>query len=68
MFSSVFPAVFPRRPARCGRLEGQDQLRELDLQRERVAILRRLYQEDHQERDDGCARIDYELPCVAEVE
>src|ERR1051325_6327489 len=33
-----------------------------------VAVLRVLYEEDHQEGDDGRARVDDELPSVAELE
>jgi hypothetical protein len=45
-----------------------DQLIELGLYRGAVAILGILDQEDHQERDDGRARIDDELPGVGKVE
>jgi hypothetical protein len=46
----------------------EDQFVELQLQSQRVAVLRRLYQEDHQERDDCRAGVDDELPGVAKAE
>src|SRR5262245_24165076 len=45
-----------------------DQLVELDLQRRRVAVLRVLDQEHHQESYDGRAGVDDELPGVAVAE
>lgn len=46
----------------------QDQLVELQLQGQRVAVLRRLDQKDHKKRHDRRARVDNELPSVAETE
>jgi hypothetical protein len=54
---------FIARPLQC-----EDQFGELDLKRQRVAVLRRLYQKHHEKRDDGCARIDHQLPGVAVME
>jgi hypothetical protein len=45
-----------------------DDLVELDLHRFRVAVLRGLNQEHHQERDDGRAGVDDQLPGVTEPE
>ena len=45
-----------------------DELVELQLERRRVAVLRALDEEDHQERDDGGAGVDDELPGVREAE
>src|SRR5690606_34097522 len=45
-----------------------DQFVKLGLDRRPVAILRILDQEHHQEGDDGCARVDDELPSVGEAE
>ena len=49
-------------------LRGADQLIEFDLQRFRIAVLRILDEEHHQERDDRRAGIDNELPRVTESE
>src|SRR6185437_15099657 len=46
----------------------QDQLVEFQLQGQRVAVLRRLDQKDHQKRHDRRARVDNELPGIAEAE
>ena len=51
-----------------GRLHGADQLVELGLDRRRVAVLRVLHQEHHQEGDDGGTRVDDELPVLGEAE
>src|SRR5882724_217832 len=45
-----------------------DQLVELELDRLAVPVLRRLDEEDHQEGDDGGARVDHQLPAVGEAE
>src|SRR4029078_2761809 len=45
-----------------------DDLVELEVQRLVVAVLRRLDEEDHQERDDRRAGVDHELPGVAIAE
>ena len=45
-----------------------NQFIEFNLNCRSVAVLRVLNQEDHQERDDSCACIDYKLPCIAELE
>src|SRR5436305_351301 len=49
-------------------LDRGDELVELDLHRQRVLVLRALNEEDHQERDNGGAGVDDELPRVGEVE
>ena len=46
----------------------QDQFGELDLQSERVAVLRRLDQKHHQEGNNGRPGIDSQLPGVAVME
>src|SRR5262249_17890488 len=46
----------------------QHELGKLELYRKRVAVLRVLDQEHHQEGDDGSAGIDDELPGVTEIE
>ena len=51
-----------------GSLHGKDQFGQLELDRQCVAVLRILNQKHHQERDDGGAGIDDQLPCVAVVE
>lgn len=33
-----------------------------------VAVLRVLDEEHHEESDDGCARVDHQLPCIAVVD
>ena len=43
------------------------QLIELDLHGDRIAVLRALDQEHHEEGDDGGARVDHELPGIAPV-
>src|SRR6185369_1101453 len=48
--------------------DGADQLVELGLDRRSVAVLRVLDEEDHQERDDGRAGVDDQLPGVRIVE
>ena len=45
-----------------------DQLGQLELHREGVAILSVLNQEHHQECDDRGARVDDQLPGIAEIE
>ena len=45
-----------------------DQLVELDLDGRAITVLRILNQKDHQEGDDGRARVDHELPGVGIVE
>ena len=51
-----------------GAFDGDDQVGELDLQCQRVAVLAVLKQKHHQERDNRRAGVDDELPCVAETE
>jgi hypothetical protein len=46
----------------------QDQFVEFQLQGQRVAVLRRLDQKDHQERHDCRTRVNDELPGIAEAE
>ena len=46
----------------------RDQFVELQVDRQRVLVLRSLDQEHHQERDDGGAGVDDELPGVRVVE
>jgi hypothetical protein len=46
----------------------QDQFIDLQLHGRRIPVLGRLNQEDHQERDNGRAGVDNELPGVAEAE
>ena len=60
--------VFRGRESVLGALHRDDQLRKLELQRERVPVLGVLDQEHHQERDDGGRGVDHELPGVAESE
>ena len=49
-------------------IQRQDQLIQLQVDRPRIAVLRVLDQEHHQERHDRRAGIDDELPRVAEAE
>ena len=56
-----------RNAVACG-LCRQDQFVEFQLQGQRVAVLRCLDQKDHQERHDCRARVDDELPGIAEAE
>src|SRR4029453_2394316 len=51
-----------------GALESRDKLVQLQMDRQRVLVLRTLDEKHHQERDNGCSRIDHELPCVGETE
>lgn len=51
-----------------GPVHGGDQLVELQVNRQRVLVLRPLNQKDHQEGDDGRAGVDHELPRVGEPE
>ena len=51
-----------------GAFDGSNQLIQLEMHGARVAVLGVLNQEHHQERDDGCPRVDDQLPCVREVE
>ncbi len=51
-----------------GTLGGADQFIKLELDRRRVAVLRVLDQEHHQEGDDGGPGVDDQLPGVAVVE
>ena len=44
-----------------------DQLVKLRMNGRSISVLRVLNDEDHQERNDGCACVDNELPCVGEV-
>ena len=67
-FELVVRKIFGRSEAVLGFVHREDQLRELELQRHRVAVLRVLNQEHHQERDDRGRRIDHELPRVAVAE
>ena len=46
-------------------LHCQNEFGQLELDRQDVAVLRVLDQENHQERDDRGRRVDHELPCVA---
>ena len=48
--------------------DGGDQLVELELDRQRVLVLRALDEEDHQEGDDRGAGVDHELPGVGVAE
>ena len=49
-------------------LHRQHQFRQFELDRQRVAVLGVLDQENHQERDDGGAGVDDQLPGVAVIE
>src|SRR5437667_12881800 len=49
-----------------GPLHRDDQLAQLHLQRNGVAVLRVLDEEDHQKRDDRRRGVDDELPGIAE--
>jgi hypothetical protein len=51
-----------------GALESRNKLVQLQMDRQRVLVLRTLDEEHHQERDNGCSRIDHELPCVGVTE
>jgi hypothetical protein len=47
-----------------GALESRDKLVQLQMDRQRVLVLRTLDEKHHQERDNGCTGIDHELPRV----
>src|SRR5262245_13922138 len=64
----VFLHVLDRRNAVLRALERDDELGELELERERVAILSVLDQEYHEECHDRRRRVDDELPSVAVAE
>jgi hypothetical protein len=44
-----------------------DDFDQLQLDRQRILVLRALNQEHHEERDDGRARVDHELPRIREA-
>ena len=48
-------------------VDGPDQFVQFEIDGARVAVLRVLNEEDHQERDDGCAGVDHQLPGVRKV-
>ena len=51
-------------PFVAGGLIDPDQLIELEMQRRAIAVLCILDKKHHEKCDDGCARIDYELPNI----
>jgi hypothetical protein len=63
-----FGEIFRINEAVAGSLKRRDQLVELDVQGEGLLVLRALDQEDHQERQDGRAGVNHELPGVGKVE
>jgi hypothetical protein len=60
--------IFQADQAVAGLLTGPDQLVQFEVQGFGIGVLGMLDQEDHQERDDGCARIDDQLPRVGIAE
>src|SRR5262245_58487065 len=51
-----------------GAIDRANELVELDLKSHAVAVLRVLDQEHHEKRDNGCRRIDDELPALRETD
>src|SRR5262249_5898885 len=65
LFEFVFPHILDRRHTVLGAPNGDDELRELELNRERVSVLRVLDQKRAEECYDGCRRFDHKLPSIA---
>jgi len=66
-FSGLHRKVLPDRQVRFAHFEGADDLIQFQMARFGVAVLGVLDQEHHEKSDDGCGRINNELPGIGEM-